>query len=79
MKTITIDLTKFLYYLLPIVIIYIFIFKRIYKVHKETWNKYEDYFFEFVFLISTLFTIIASGIYFVILHLLLDFNYTIKL
>lgn len=78
MKTITIDITNCLYYVLPPLIMFIIC---IWYFMKYEYDKSCDN-IEIIltyFVLSLLFTILFSVIYFGILHLILDYHYTFTL
>jgi len=77
MKTITIDITECLYYLIPIVVIYCISYRLFLKKYYYYYLDAEDKII--IGVLSFLITILASIIYFVILNLILKNNFIIHL
>ena len=78
MKTITIDITECLYYLIPIVVTY-YICYRLFLNDLTCYNRlnYEDRIV--LFIVSLIMTISISTIYFIVLYMILNSNFIIQL
>ena len=78
MKIITIDITECLYYLVPIVVIWIICY-RLFLNDLTRYNRlnYEDRIV--LFIVSLIMTIAISTIYFIVLYMILNSNFIIQL
>jgi hypothetical protein len=78
MKTITIDITESLYYLIPIVVIWIICYRIFLNdlIHCNKLN-YEDRIVSFI--VSFIMTLTISAIYFMVLYMILNSKFIIQL
>lgn len=78
MKTITIDISECLYYLVPIVVIYCISY-RLFLNDLTCYNRlnYEDKII--LFIVSLIMTISISTIYFIVLYMIVNSNFIIQL